>query len=54
MLNDRKNRVINRLRARELSPTEAQIVTGGQTTLTVCTIGSNGEPDGDVSLGECS
>lgn len=53
MQNDTKNRVLNRTNARELTAAEAQIITGGQNTLTVCTIGSNGQPDGDVSLGEC-
>lgn len=53
MSDDKKNRVLSRMSARQLTATEAQIVSGGQRTLTVCTIGSNGVPDGDVDLGEC-
>lgn len=56
MSQDRKNRILGRMHARELTPSEADIVNGrGQVaTTTVCTIGSNGVPDGDVDLGECA
>jgi len=50
MKND--NRVLSRKGARELTPREAEGVTGAVRTLTLCSIGPKG-PDGDVSLGEC-
>lgn len=46
-------RVLARLQARELTESEKQVVTGGITTKTVCTIGAHHAKDGDVSLGEC-
>lgn len=56
MSQDRKNRILGRMHARELTLSEADIVNGrGQVaTTTVCTISSNGAPDGDVDLGECT
>jgi hypothetical protein len=48
MVSENKNRVLNRINARELTPHEAAVVTGGQVHTNVCTIGSNGQPDGDV------
>jgi hypothetical protein len=52
-MND-QNRVLIRKGARELTPTEADLINGGLRTLTVCTIGGvTAQRDGDVSLGEC-
>ena len=48
MLNQKDNRVLSRIAARELTPREAAIVAGGQAHTNVCTVGSNGQPDGDV------
>ncbi len=48
MLNAKANRTLGRIGARELTPEEAAVVTGGQVGTNVCTIGSNGQPDGDV------
>jgi hypothetical protein len=44
------NRVLIRRGARELTPTEADLVNGGFRTLSVCT--SNPSPDGDQHVGE--
>jgi hypothetical protein len=52
-MND-QNRVLIRKGARELTPTEADLINGGLRTLTICTIGGvTAQRDGDVSLGEC-
>jgi hypothetical protein len=48
MLNEKANRVLSRAGARDLTPQEAAVVAGGQAQTNVCTIGSNGQPDGDV------
>ena len=51
---DDQNRVLIRKGARELTPTEADLINGGLRTLTLCTIGGvTAQRDGDVSLGEC-
>lgn len=47
------SRVLGRMGARELTAREIDYVTGGVHTVTVCTVGRNGAPDGDVFLGEC-
>jgi hypothetical protein len=51
-MND-QNRVLIRLGARDLTPEEAKRVSGGLRTLTLCSIGPNGQRDGDTFLGEC-
>jgi hypothetical protein len=52
-MND-QDRVLIRKGARELTPTEADLINGGLRTLTLCTIGGvTAQRDGDVSLGEC-
>lgn len=48
MLNAQLNRVLGRAGARELTPQETAVVTGGQVHTNNCTIGSNGQPDGDA------
>ena len=48
-----QDRVLIRRGARELTPTEADLINGGLRTLTLCTIGDSRQKDGDVSLGEC-
>lgn len=48
-----QNRVLVRQGARDLTPEEVERVSGGLRTLTACSIGSGGQKDGDVSLGEC-
>lgn len=48
-----QDRVLIRRGARELTPTEADLINGGLRTLTLCTIGNGAQRDGDVSLGEC-
>lgn len=49
-----QDRVLIRRGARELTPTEADLINGGLRTLTLCTIGgATAQRDGDVSLGEC-
>ena len=49
-----QDRVLIRRGARELTPTEADLINGGLRTLTLCTIGgSAAQRDGDVSFGEC-
>jgi hypothetical protein len=48
-----QDRVLIRRGARELTPTEADLINGGLRTTTLCSIGQNGQRDGDVSLGEC-
>ena len=49
-----QNRVLIRRGARELMPTEADLVGGGLRTLTLCTIGtSTATADGDARIGEC-
>jgi hypothetical protein len=49
-----QDRVLIRRGARELTPTEADLINGGLRTLTLCTIGGvTAQRDGDVSLGEC-
>jgi hypothetical protein len=55
MLRNRKNRILSRRHARELTPAEVENVTGGfqVSTKTVCTLASDGSLDGDVDLGEC-
>jgi hypothetical protein len=47
---DNPNRVLIRQGARELTPTEADLVNGGFRTLSVCT--ANPSPDGDQHVGE--
>lgn len=44
-----ENRVLIRRGARELAPTEAELVNGGFRTLSLCTADSNGNRDGDTS-----
>lgn len=51
-MNDKTNRVLGRMGARELTPVEIDHVTGGVRTETVCTF-RDGSLDGDVFLGEC-
>jgi hypothetical protein len=48
MASQNENRVLGRRGARELTTQEAAVVTGGQAHTNICTIGSNGQPDGDV------
>jgi hypothetical protein len=48
-----QDRVLIRRGARELTPTEADLINGGLRTLTLCTIGASAQRDGDVSIGEC-
>jgi len=48
------NRVLARTGARELTPREADHVTGGISTDTVCTFRNGQDPDGDARIGECS
>ena len=50
---NKQDRVLIRRGARELTPTEADLINGGLRTLTLCTIGEGRQRDGDVSLGEC-
>jgi hypothetical protein len=47
---DMQNRVLIRKGARELTPTEADLVNGGYRTLSLCT--SAPTPDGDQHVGE--
>jgi hypothetical protein len=51
-MND-QNRVLVRQGARELTPTETDLVSGGLHTLTLCTAGPCGQRDGDAAIGEC-
>jgi len=44
------NRVLGRQGARELTPTEADLVNGGYRTLSLCI--SAPSPDGDTHVGE--
>lgn len=46
------NRVLGRIRARELTTKEIKAVSGGFQTQTVCTF-DGGTADGDASIGEC-
>jgi hypothetical protein len=48
-MND-QNRVLIRTGARELTPSESQIVNGGFITFSLCT--SSPSPDGDQHVGE--
>ena len=48
-MND-QNRVLIRKGARELTPTESEIVNGGFATFSLCT--SSPSPDGDQHVGE--
>jgi len=48
-MND-KNRVLARRGARDLTPTESQMVNGGFITLSICTAAPS--PDGDRHVGE--
>jgi len=48
-MND-QNRVLIRRGARELTPTEADLVNGGFITFSLCT--NNPSPDGDKHVGE--
>jgi hypothetical protein len=50
---NKQDRVLIRRGARELEPREVDLINGGLRTLTLCTIGSAEQRDGDVSLGEC-
>ena len=45
-----QNRVLIRRGARELTPTEADLINGGFITLSLCT--SSPSPDGDRHVGE--
>lgn len=45
-----QNRVLIRRGARELTPTESEIVNGGFITFSLCT--SSPSPDGDQHVGE--
>jgi hypothetical protein len=47
---DSQNRVLIRRGARELTPTESQMVNGGFITLSLCTAAPS--PDGDQHVGE--
>jgi hypothetical protein len=47
------DRVLIRRGARDLTPEEVELVSGGLRTLTVCSIGPGGQRDGDFFLGEC-
>jgi len=47
---DLQNRVLIRKGARDLTPTEADLVNGGYRTLSLCT--SAPTPDGDQHVGE--
>jgi hypothetical protein len=51
-MND-QNRVLARKGARDLTHEEVELASGGLRTLTLCSINSLGQRDGDVSLGEC-
>jgi hypothetical protein len=51
-MND-QNRVLIRQGARELTPTETDLISAGVHTLTLCTAGPCHERDGDASIGEC-
>ena len=46
-----QDRVLIRRGARELTPEEVERISGGLRTLTLCSIGSAGQRDGDI--GEC-
>lgn len=48
-MND-QNRILIRRGARELTPTESEIVNGGLITLSLCTAAPS--PDGDQYVGE--
>jgi hypothetical protein len=48
MANHNHNRVLGRMGARELTQQELAAVTGGQAHTDLCTVGSNGQPDGDA------
>jgi hypothetical protein len=48
-MND-QNRVLIRQGARQLTPTETDLVSGGLITLSLCT--SSPSPDGDQHIGE--
>jgi hypothetical protein len=48
-----QNRVLIRKGARELSAEEVDRVSGGLRTLTLCSINTLGQRDGDTFLGEC-
>lgn len=49
-----QDRVLIRRGARELTPTEADLINGGLRTLTLCTAGAvSATADGDASIGEC-
>ncbi|HKV95533.1 MAG TPA: hypothetical protein VJW20_23510 [Candidatus Angelobacter sp.] len=48
-MND-SNRVLIRRGARELTPTETEIINGGFITFSICT--NNPSPDGDHHVGE--
>jgi hypothetical protein len=50
---NKQDSVLIRRGARELEPREVDLINGGLRTATLCSIGSNGQRDGDVSLGEC-
>ncbi|MCU1256457.1 MAG: hypothetical protein JWM83_2756 [Candidatus Angelobacter sp.] len=47
---NKQDRVLIRRGARELTPTEAELVNGGFRTLSLCT--SSPSPDGDQHVGE--
>ena len=51
---DQDNRVLGRIRARELTTMETKAVSGALPTDTVCTFDAKtGSADGDAFIGEC-
>jgi hypothetical protein len=48
-----QDRVLIRRGARDLTPEEVNLISGGLRTLTACTIGAAAQKDGDASIGEC-
>jgi hypothetical protein len=49
-----QDRVLIRRGARDLTPEEVNLISGGLRTLTACTIGATStQKDGDASIGEC-
>jgi hypothetical protein len=50
---DQESRVLCRNGARELTEQEADHISGGLHTLTLCTASPCSQKDGDASIGEC-